>query len=91
MASLPGAEGKKRPHAASVIINSGESATFNVTFRPTVAQRSQASVKLTVVNNQVNQKRICLVLFSTGWYGSMCSRNLNRSICEHMSLHKIFV
>ena len=41
MALDPDVDSKKRPHAASVIINSGEQATFDATFKPKASQRSQ--------------------------------------------------
>ena len=61
MALEPDGEGRKRPHAASVIINPGEQATFNVIFRPTSTQRSQANIKLTVINNQYEDSVIQMV------------------------------
>ena len=44
-----------------MIVNIGESATFDVTFRPRIAQRSQGSIHLTVVNNQYEDSVIQLV------------------------------
>ena len=41
MALDPDVDSKKRAHAASVIINSGEQATFDATFKPRASQRSQ--------------------------------------------------
>ena len=46
MALDPDTDSKKRPHAASVIINTGEHATFNVTFRPSAVQRSQVLLEM---------------------------------------------
>jgi hydrocephalus-inducing protein len=54
-------EGKRRPHTASVIVNVGEAATFNVNFKPSSPMRSQAHVRLTVVNNQYEDSVIQLV------------------------------
>ena len=53
--------GTKRPHTASVIINVGETATFDVAFQPKLAQRSAAHVRLTVVNNQYEDSVIQLI------------------------------
>ncbi len=44
-----------------MIINVGEAATFNVTFTPQNIQRSQAHIRLTVVNNQYEDSVIQLV------------------------------
>lgn len=51
----------KRPHTASVIVNVGETAAFVVIYRPTLAQRSQAHVRLSVVDNQYEDSIIQLV------------------------------
>jgi hydrocephalus-inducing protein len=54
-------EAKKRPHTASVVMGVGEDASFDVVFKPNLPQRSQAHVKLTVVNNQYEDSIVQLV------------------------------
>ncbi|XP_064641495.1 hydrocephalus-inducing protein-like isoform X2 [Lineus longissimus] len=54
-------EAKKRPHTASLIMGVGEQANFDVVFKPNLPQRSQAHVKLTVVNNQYEDSIVQLV------------------------------
>jgi len=54
-------DSKRKPHTASVIVNIGESAKFDVTFRPKIPQRSQGSIHLTVVNNQYEDSVVQLV------------------------------
>ena len=54
-------DGRRRPHTASVIVNVGEKATFDVLFCPTVPQRSQAQIKLSVIDNQYEDSIIALV------------------------------
>ena len=51
----------KRPHTASVIIGAGETASFNVIYRPVEAQRSQAHLRLSVVDNQYEDSTLQLV------------------------------
>jgi hydrocephalus-inducing protein len=58
--TLP-SDSKRKPHTASVIVNVGETATFDVVFRPSLAQRSQGSIHLTVVNNQYEDSVVQLV------------------------------
>ncbi|XP_013405663.1 hydrocephalus-inducing protein [Lingula anatina] len=54
-------DGLKRPHTASVVVNVEESASFDVIFKPTLAQRSTAHVRLAVVDNQYEDSVIQLV------------------------------
>ena len=51
----------RRPHTASVIVNVGEKAMFEVTFKPSGVQRSQAHLHLTVIDNQFEDSVIQLV------------------------------
>ncbi|KAK7505819.1 hypothetical protein BaRGS_00003090 [Batillaria attramentaria] len=51
----------KRPHTASVVINVGEAATFDAVYHPTQAQRSQAHVRLSVIDNQYEDSIVQLV------------------------------
>jgi len=54
-------EATKRPHTASVIVNVRESAMFDVIFKPNDVQRSQAHIRLTVIDNQYEDSIIQLV------------------------------
>ena len=54
-------DGTRKPHTASVIINVGEKAAFDVVFAPKAIQRSQAHVRLSVVNNQYEDSVVQLV------------------------------
>lgn len=54
-------EDTKRPHTASVSVGVGEIANFNVIFKPSLVQRSQAHIKLTVIDNQYEDSIIQLV------------------------------
>lgn len=58
--SFGGLESRK-PHAASVIVNVGENAHFDVIFCPNAVQRSQAYIRLTVVGNQYEDSVVQLV------------------------------
>ena len=51
----------KRPHTASVVIAVGETATFDVIYKPTSAQRSQGHLRLSVINNQYEDSVVQLV------------------------------
>ena len=52
---------KKLPHNASVILNVGEKAAFDVSFTPSAVQRSQGNIRLTVINNQYEDSVVQLV------------------------------
>ena len=54
-------EGRRRPHTASVIINIGEKAAFDVIFHPVLVQRSQGQIKLSVVDNQYEDTVVTMV------------------------------
>lgn len=54
-------ETTKRPHTASVIVNVGEVAHFDVIFKPSAIQRSQAHVRLTVIDNQYEDSVVQMV------------------------------
>ncbi len=54
-------ENKRYAHTASIIVKVGETATFDVTFSPNVAQRSIATVNLTVVDNQYEDSVVQMV------------------------------
>ncbi|XP_071173399.1 hydrocephalus-inducing protein homolog isoform X10 [Mytilus edulis] len=54
-------EDTKRPHTASVSVGVGEVANFNVIFKPSSVQRSQAHIKLTVIDNQYEDSIIQMV------------------------------
>ncbi|XP_070194710.1 hydrocephalus-inducing protein homolog isoform X4 [Littorina saxatilis] len=51
----------KRPHTASVVINVGETATFNAIYKPSQPQRSQAIIRLSVQDNQYEDSTLQLV------------------------------
>lgn len=52
---------KKRPHTASVVVGIGEEATFDAIFKPKAAYRSQAQIRLSVIDNQYEDSVILLV------------------------------
>ena len=52
---------RKRPHTASVVVNVGSCATFDVEFGPAVTHRFQAHVRLSVIDNQYEDSIIQLV------------------------------
>ncbi|KAL3860158.1 hypothetical protein ACJMK2_010318 [Sinanodonta woodiana] len=54
-------EPSRRPHTASLVVNVGETASFNVTFKPESIQRSQAHIRLAVIDNQYEDSVIQLV------------------------------
>lgn len=55
------AQARKRPHTASLIVNIGENATFEVIYRPSAPQRSQANLKITVVDNEYEDSIIQMI------------------------------
>ena len=51
----------RRPHTASVNVSVGETVAFKVNFCPTAIQRSQAHVRVSVIDNQYEDSVIQLV------------------------------
>lgn len=54
-------EGSRRPHTASVNVSLGESVAFNVIFLPRAVQRSQAHIRVSVIDNQYEDSILQLV------------------------------
>ncbi|CAM9170016.1 unnamed protein product, partial [Bubo scandiacus] len=55
----PGEE--RKPHTASLVLHHGESAEFDVLFKPTLAQRVEGRTHLSVVDNPYKETNIQLV------------------------------
>ncbi|CAM9573668.1 unnamed protein product [Bubo scandiacus] len=55
----PGEE--RKPHTASLVLHHGESAEFDVLFKPTLAQRVEGRIHLSVVDNPYEETNIQLV------------------------------
>uniref|UniRef100_A0A8C3KHX2 HYDIN axonemal central pair apparatus protein n=1 Tax=Calidris pygmaea TaxID=425635 RepID=A0A8C3KHX2_9CHAR len=55
----PGEE--RKPHTASLVLQHGESAEFDVLFKPTLAQRVEGKILLLVVDNPYEETNIQLV------------------------------
>ncbi|KAM6409238.1 hydrocephalus-inducing protein homolog [Rhynochetos jubatus] len=55
----PGEE--RKPHAASLVLRHGELAEFDVLFKPTLAQRVEGKIRLSVVDNPYEETNIQLV------------------------------
>ncbi|XP_029465095.1 hydrocephalus-inducing protein homolog [Rhinatrema bivittatum] len=51
----------QRAHTASLILNFGESAEFDILFKPRFPQRFEATIRLSVVDNQYEENRIQLM------------------------------
>ena len=83
VSSYTGAADSRRPHTASVIINVGERAHFQVVFRPTLPQRSQANIRLSVVSNQYEDSVIQLV--GEGYHDDITIDNI-RSLESYQEL-----
>ncbi|XP_009881567.1 PREDICTED: hydrocephalus-inducing protein homolog [Charadrius vociferus] len=55
----PGEE--RKPHTASLVLHHGESAEFDVLFKPTLAQRVEGKIHLSVVDNPYEETDVQLV------------------------------
>ncbi|NXG37545.1 HYDIN protein, partial [Dromaius novaehollandiae] len=53
-------EGRK-PHTTSLVLHNGESAEFDVLFKPNLAQRVEGKIRLSVVDNPYEETSILLV------------------------------
>ena len=51
----------RRPHTASVNVNVGEVVSFHVNYRPVAVQRSQAHIRVSVIDNQYEDSIVQLV------------------------------
>uniref|UniRef100_A0A8C8S7Z5 HYDIN n=1 Tax=Pelusios castaneus TaxID=367368 RepID=A0A8C8S7Z5_9SAUR len=51
----------RKPHTASLILQNGESAEFDVLFKPSLAQQVQGKIRLSVVDNQYEETSIQIV------------------------------
>ena len=54
-------DGSRRPHTASVNVGVGEKVAFNAVFVPQNIQRSQAHIRVSVIDNQYEDSIIQLV------------------------------
>lgn len=52
---------ERKPHAASLVLHHGELAEFDVLFKPTLAQRVEGKIRLSVVDNPYEETNIQLV------------------------------
>ncbi|XP_035754612.1 hydrocephalus-inducing protein [Egretta garzetta] len=52
---------ERKPHTASLVLHHGELAEFDVLFKPTLAQRVEAKIHLSVVDNPYEETNIQLV------------------------------
>ena len=54
-------DGSRRPHTASVNVGVGETVAFNAVFLPQAVQRSQAHIRVSVIDNQYEDSILQLV------------------------------
>ncbi|NXU58594.1 HYDIN protein, partial [Turnix velox] len=54
-------DGEKKPHTTSLLLHHGESAEFEVLFKPSLAQRVEGKINLSVVDNPFEETSIQLV------------------------------
>ena len=51
----------RHPHTASIIVGVGEESTFQAVFKPDVAHRFEGSIRVTVMDNQYEDRVIQMV------------------------------
>ncbi|XP_066494024.1 hydrocephalus-inducing protein-like [Tiliqua scincoides] len=73
-------EGGRKPHTVSLTLNNGESAEFDVLFQPTLTQRVEEMIHLSIVDNQYEETSIHLV--GEGYQDDMTLDNV-RSLVEN--------
>ncbi|KFV73572.1 Hydrocephalus-inducing protein, partial [Struthio camelus australis] len=57
-----GSAGKgRKPHTISLVLNNGESAEFDVLFKPNLTQHAEGKIRLSVVDNPYEETNILLV------------------------------
>ncbi|CAM5150043.1 unnamed protein product [Eretmochelys imbricata] len=74
-----GREGRK-PHTASLILQNGESAEFDVLFKPSLAQRVEGKIHLSVVDNQYEET--CIQMVGEGYQDDITLENIHGLIAE---------
>nr|XP_025038877.1 hydrocephalus-inducing protein-like [Pelodiscus sinensis] len=74
-----GREGRK-PHTASLILRSDESAEFDVLFKPSLAQRVEGKIHLSVVDNQYEETSIQVV--GEGYQDDITLDNIHGLVAE---------
>ncbi|XP_053255366.1 hydrocephalus-inducing protein homolog [Podarcis raffonei] len=73
-------EGVRKPHTASLILHNGESAEFDVVFQPTLAQRIEGLIHLSIVDNQYEETSIQMV--GEGYQDDVVLDNVHSLITE---------
>ncbi|NWW42685.1 HYDIN protein, partial [Pedionomus torquatus] len=76
----PGEE--RKPHTASLVLQHGESAEFDVLFKPTLAQRVEGKILLSVVDNPYEETNIQLV--GEGYEDDFTLDNIHGLVAESM-------
>ncbi|MEE6500185.1 hypothetical protein FKM82_003696, partial [Ascaphus truei] len=64
-----------RAHTASLILHPGDTAEFDVVFRPASAQRSEAVLRMSVLDNQYDQT--CVQLVGEGYQDELTLDNIH--------------
>uniref|UniRef100_A0A8C3T1C3 HYDIN axonemal central pair apparatus protein n=1 Tax=Chelydra serpentina TaxID=8475 RepID=A0A8C3T1C3_CHESE len=77
--TLPSFAGRK-PHTASLILQNGESAEFDVLFKPSLAQRVEGKIHLSVVDNQYEETYIQMV--GEGYQDDITLENIHGLVAE---------
>ncbi|XP_077166200.1 hydrocephalus-inducing protein homolog isoform X2 [Paroedura picta] len=54
-------EGGRKPHTASLVLQSGKSAEFDVVFQPNVTQQIEGQIHLSIMNNQYEETTIQMI------------------------------
>lgn len=84
----PLAGGMKKPHTCSVLVNVGEKATFDVTYQPKEAVRTQATVQLSVEDNQYEDS-VIQVCSSHPFFYSCMLLTTSRFLCNIFSCNSL--
>ncbi|XP_007442069.2 hydrocephalus-inducing protein homolog, partial [Python bivittatus] len=73
-------DGVRKPHTASLVLHNGESAEFDVIFQPSLAQRVEGLIHLSIVDNQYEETSIQLI--GEGYQDNVTLDNIHSPVAE---------
>ncbi|XP_074864560.1 hydrocephalus-inducing protein homolog isoform X2 [Carettochelys insculpta] len=72
---------ERKPHTASLVLQNGESAEFDVLFKPSLAQRVEGKIHLSVTDNQYEET--CIQMVGEGYQDDITLDNIHGLVAEN--------
>lgn len=70
----------RKPHTASLVLHNGESAEFDVIFQPSLVQRVEGLIHLSIVDNQYEETSIQMV--GEGYQDNVTLDNIHSPVAK---------